>query len=102
MALFVARHQHAADRCPAADPQMGAMLLDHLSPPTAAAHDVTIQAEAVINDAHTLYLIAEAPDQRTLEAYLAPFAQVGSVEVMPSSSCAAVVNRGGCSAAVLP
>jgi hypothetical protein len=102
MALFVARHQHAADRCPAADPQMGAMLLDHLAPPTAAANDITIQAEAVINDAHTLYLIAEAPDQRRLEAYLAPFAQVGSVEVWPASSCAAVVDRGGCSAAVLP
>jgi DMSO/TMAO reductase YedYZ molybdopterin-dependent catalytic subunit len=31
MALFIVRHQHAAERCPAADPQMGAMLLNHLS-----------------------------------------------------------------------
>jgi hypothetical protein len=26
MALFVALHQQQADRCPAADPQMGSML----------------------------------------------------------------------------
>jgi hypothetical protein len=31
MALFVARHQHSAERCPEGDPQMGPMLLDHVS-----------------------------------------------------------------------
>ena len=60
MALFVALHQHQADRCPAADPQMGSMLLRHLSSENASGQGVTIQAEAVVNDAHTLYLIVEA------------------------------------------
>jgi len=64
MALFVTRHQHAADQCPAADPQMGSMLLDHLSSGNASAHGVTIAAEAVVNDAHTLYMIVRA-DSRT-------------------------------------
>jgi hypothetical protein len=64
MALFVAVHQHPADRCPAADPQMGPMLPRHLSPENASGQGVTIQAEAVVNDAHTLYLIVEA-DSRT-------------------------------------
>jgi hypothetical protein len=44
---------------------MGSMLLRHLSAENASGHGVTIQAEAVVNDAHTLYLIVEAgsPDR---------------------------------------
>lgn len=67
MALFVARHQHQADRCPAADPQMGPMLLRHLSPENASGQGVMIQAEAVVNDAHTLYLIVEADSRDRVE-----------------------------------
>ena len=96
MALFVARHQHQADRCPAADSQMGPLLLQHLSPGNASGQGVTIQAEAVVNDAHTLYLIVEADNRDRVEAFMAPFAQAGSVEVLPASSCEAVIGRGGC------
>ena len=96
MALFVARHQHQADRCPAADPQMGPVLLRHLSPENAAGQGVTIQAEAVVNDAHTLYLIIEADSRDRAEGFLAPFAQAGTVEVLPASSCETVIGRGGC------
>jgi hypothetical protein len=98
MALFVARHQHAADQCPAADPQMGPMLLGHLSAENASAHGVTIDAEAVVNDAHTLYMIVEADSGDRVEGFMAPFAQVGTVEVLPASSCEAVIGRGGCTA----
>ena len=48
MSLFVAQHQHAPERCPAANPQMGHMLLAHLSADNAASHGITIQAEAVV------------------------------------------------------
>jgi hypothetical protein len=96
MALFVALHQHQADRCPAADPQMGSMLLRHLSAESASGHGVTIQAEAVVNDAHTLYLIVEADSPDRVEGFMAPFAQAGTVEVLPASSCEAVIGRGGC------
>jgi hypothetical protein len=48
MALFVVRHQHAAERCPAEDPQMGASLLNHLSRPNVRQHGVEIQGEAVV------------------------------------------------------
>jgi len=96
MALFVALHQHPANRCPAADPRMGSMLLRHLSPENASGQGVTIQAEAVVNDAHTLYLIAEAGSQDQVEGFMAPFAQVGTVQVLPASSCEAVIGRGGC------
>ena len=63
MALFVVRHQHAAESCPAQDPYMGAMLLNHLSRPNARRHGVKIQGEAVVQGEHTLYFIAEADDE---------------------------------------
>ena len=96
MPLLVAIHQHAPERCPAGDPSMGAMLLNHLSPASAGEYGVSIQAEAVANDRHTLYLIAEAGDQEQMDRFLAPFAQADSVEVLPASSCEAVIDRGGC------
>ena len=96
MTLFVAIHQHAPERCPAGNPAMGPALLDHLSAATAGQYGVSVRAEAVANDKHTLYLIAEAADDEQLRRYLAPFAQAGSVEVLPASPCEAVINRGGC------
>jgi hypothetical protein len=96
MTLFVAIHQHAPERCPSGDPAMGPMLLNHLSAANAAKHGVSIQAEAVANDKHTLYLIAEAGDEEHMSQFLGPFAQVGSVELLPTSSCEVVINRGGC------
>ena len=60
MALFVVRHQHAAERCPAQDPYSGAMLLNHLSRPNVRRHGVQIQGEAVVQGEHTLYMIVEA------------------------------------------
>jgi hypothetical protein len=100
MSLFVTRHQHAAERCPATDPQMGSILLRHLSSANAATYGITIQGEAVINDAHTFYMIVEAPNREQVEQFMAPFTQAGSVEVLPASTCEAVVSRGGCAGAV--
>jgi hypothetical protein len=99
MALFVARHQHEAETCPAKDPAMGKMLLDHLGSESARKRGITIHGEAVLDGQHTLYLIAEADDRAGLEAFLQPFAMAGSVEVWPASHCAAIVERGGCKSA---
>jgi hypothetical protein len=96
MTLFVAVHQHAPERCPAGDPAMGAMLLNHLSAANAAQYGVSIQAEAVADNKHTLYLIAEAGDEEQMNRFLAPFAQAGTVELLPSPPCEAVIDRGGC------
>jgi uncharacterized protein DUF3303 len=96
MALFVAKHQHSAEACPARDPQMGAMLLEHLSEENAAAHDVSIHGEAVIDGEHTLYVILDARDSEQVEEFMAPFAQAGSLDVMAANTCAAVVGRAGC------
>ena len=42
MALFVVRHQHDAGDCPAKDPSMGAMLLNHLSRPNVRRHGLEL------------------------------------------------------------
>jgi hypothetical protein len=98
MSLFVVEHEHPAGRCPAQNPDMAPMLLQQLSPDNAAGYDVTIQGEAVIDGAHRLVLILDAPDQESVQRFMAPFAQAGSVEIRPASSCEDVVERGTCEA----
>ncbi|HLH69044.1 MAG TPA: DUF3303 family protein [Candidatus Dormibacteraeota bacterium] len=78
---------------------MGGMLLSHLSADNATANGIDIRAEAVVDNAHTLYLIVEADTRERVERFLAPFAQVGNVEVLPASPCEAVVARGSCASA---
>lgn len=96
MALYVVKHQHKEETCPAKDPKMGAMLLMHLSKPSAAKMGVNMLSDAVVNGAHTFYIICAASDQATVQNFMTPFAQTGSVEIMPSSSCETVVANRGC------
>jgi DMSO/TMAO reductase YedYZ molybdopterin-dependent catalytic subunit len=96
MPLFVVRHQHSPETCPARDPAMGAMLLNHLSRPSAARHGVTIKGEAVVRGAHSLFFIADAADEAGLQEFLTPFRMAGEVDVMAASTCAGVVASGGC------
>jgi hypothetical protein len=96
MSLFVVEHQHQPDHCPARDPQMAAMLLQHLSAENAAGFDLSIRAEAVVNNAHRLFMIVDAPDPEAVNRFMQPFAQAGTVEVLAASSCETVVSRGGC------
>lgn len=98
MALFLVRHQHPAERCPAQDPNMGATLLNYLSRANVRQHGVEIQGEAVVQAEHTLYLIVEAADEVRLRAFMEPFQTAGSVELYPASTCARVVASGGCGA----
>ena len=100
MALFVVRHQHVAERCPAQDPYMGAMLLNHLSRPNVRQHGVEIQGEAIVQGEHTLYLIVEASDEGRLREFLQPFHMAGTLDIYPASTCARVVASGGCAAAM--
>ena len=98
MALFVVRHQHPAERCPAQDPSLGAALLNHLSRPNVRQYGLEIKGEAVVRGEHTLYLIVESDDEAAIGAFMEPFEMAGSVEVYPASTCAGVVADGGCGA----
>jgi len=99
MSLFVVQHRHAPDRCPARDPKMAQMLLKHLSSQNTKSYGLTIRAEAVVNNAHTFYMIVDGPDRESVNRFMQPFAQAGTVEILPASTCEAVVSRGGCQTA---
>jgi DMSO/TMAO reductase YedYZ molybdopterin-dependent catalytic subunit len=96
--LFVVRHQHDAERCPASDPYMGATLLNYLSRPNVTRHGVDIRGEAIVEGEHTLYMIVESSDEELIRQFMEPFAMAGTVDVYPASTCARVVASGGCSA----
>jgi hypothetical protein len=96
MPLFVVTHRHPAERCPAGDPAKGPMLLRRLSAEGAERYGTTIQAEAMIEGAHSLTMILDGPDHAKVTEFMAPFAQGGSVSVQPANHCEAVVARGGC------
>src|ERR1700680_935486 len=101
MALFIVRHQHSHERCPAQDPYMGAMLLNHLSRPNVRRYGLEIQGEAVVLGEHTLYVIVQAGDESHVREFMRPFQMAGSLDIYPASTCARVVASGGC-AATLP
>jgi hypothetical protein len=96
MSLYYVHHQHSAETCPAKDPEMGQMLLQHLSPTNARKFGLDIQGEAVLDGKHTLVLIVESEDPQYIRNFMQPFAQAGSVEILPASTCEAVVERQGC------
>ena len=96
MALYFVRHQHSAETCPAKNPEMGQMLLQHLTKANARKFGVDLLGDAVLDGQHTLVLIAESEDQEYLQDFMQPFAMAGSVEILPASTCEAVVARQGC------
>lgn len=102
MPLFIVRHQHDAENCPAADPYRAAQLLNHLSRPNLRKHGLSIKGEAVARGEHTLYMIVEASREDLVRDYMAPFDMAGSVDVYPASTCAGVASRGGCDAHLEP
>jgi hypothetical protein len=95
MAFFVVKHQHSADTCPAGHPEMGPMLAQHVTNQNAQQFGLSLHGEAVVDGAHTLFLIVDG-DRKQIDRFMAPFTQVGSVEVMPSSRCEQVVARARC------
>src|SRR5256886_113418 len=101
MALFIVRHQHAAEGCPAQDPLMGAGLLNHLSRPNVRKFGLQIQGEAVVQAEHTMFLIVEAADEVRLRAFMQPFQMAGTLDIYPASTCVRAVANGGCAAPVL-
>jgi hypothetical protein len=96
MSLFVVQHKHAAETCPAGHPEMGPMLLKHMAHGNAATFGVNMLADAVIDGAHTFVLIVDAENESKVRDFMTPFAQAGSVEISPASSCETVVARAAC------
>jgi len=100
MALFIIRHQHEAERCPAQNPYGGSALLNHLKRANARQQGVQIQGEAIVQGEHALYLIVESADEERVRSFIKPLEMAGSVDVYPASTCARVAASGGCAAAM--
>ena len=98
MPLFIVRHQHAPDGCPAQDPLVGASLLNHLSRPNVRKFGLQIHGEAVVQGEHTMYMIVEAVDEARLREFMQPFQMAGSLDIYPASTCVRTVASGGCGA----
>lgn len=96
MSLFVVQHQHDPETCPAGHPEMGPMLVKHVSPQNATSFGVSVLADAVIDGRHTFTLILEAASEDKIKDFMAPFYQAGSVDISPASSCEQVVDRAQC------
>jgi DMSO/TMAO reductase YedYZ molybdopterin-dependent catalytic subunit len=77
---------------------VGAGLLNHLSRPNVRKFGLQIQAEAVAQGEHTMYLIVEATDETRLREFLQPFKIAGSLDIYPASTCVRMVASGGCGA----
>lgn len=88
------QHTHTDATCPAPNAEMAAGLLKVLA--SAPQAGVTILAEAVVDGAHELNIIAQADSAAVVEEWVAPFAMMGDVSVRPASACEAVVERGAC------
>jgi hypothetical protein len=96
MSLYFVKHQHDAETCPAKNPEMGAMLLSHISPLNARKFGVDIRGDAVLDGQHTFVLILEADDREKVENFMQPFQMAGPVEIASASQCEEVVERAGC------
>ena len=94
MPLYFVQHKHEAATCPAQDAEVAPQLLQLLA--AAPSAGVTILSEAVVDGGHELNIIATADAAPTVEQFMAPFAQMGSVTVQPASHCEVVVDRGYC------
>ena len=94
MPLFVTEHTHPADQCPARNPQMAQGLLAIIQ--NAGSAGIKIHGDAVTNQQHHLYIIADAPNEEVVRKYFAPFGQMGTLSVAKASHCEEVVARGAC------
>ena len=94
MTLFLVRHEHTGETCPAADPKMGAMLLQHISEANASKMGINIHGQ--MGGGHTFVAILDAENRQKVEEFMSPFAQAGSVEIIAGITCAEVVERSAC------
>jgi hypothetical protein len=95
IALFVARHTHSPEDCPAL-PGTGARLLTCVSTAAAARYGVIIEAEALIGTEHVLLLVVGAASRDAVERFMASLPGRGDLRILPAYTAEEAVERGGC------
>ena len=78
------------------NPEMGKMLLAHIHEDNASKFGIKVQASAGAESQHTLHLIVDAGSSQKVDEFMAPFTQMGTVEVTTGITCEAIVARGRC------
>lgn len=96
MALFLVEHRHAADTCPTKNRDMMLMLGQHVTQASADQFGVKIHADVVHPGEHRMMMVLEADEQGPVDQYMAPFTQVGSVDVKEVVTCEQVVETATC------
>lgn len=96
MALFVVKHHHPPESCPAKERTSANFLLSHLSLTTASQFGIKIRASAVLDGQHILELIVDATDENLVERFMAPFTEFGNVDITRANTCETVVLRAQC------
>ena len=96
MSLFLVEHRHTEETCPTKDRDMMLMLGQHVTQPAADKYGVKIHADVVHRGEHRMMMVLEADSQSTVEKYVAPFGQVGTVDVKEVATCEEVVRTATC------
>jgi uncharacterized protein with GYD domain len=72
------------------------MLGQHVTQDSADKFGVKIHADVVHRGEHRMMMVLEADSQAKVEEYVAPFGQVGTVEVKEVATCEEVVRTETC------
>ena len=96
MALFLVEHRHGADTCPTKNRDMMLMLGQHVTQASADQFGVKIHADVVHPGEHRMMMVLEADEQGPVDQYMAPFTQVGSVDVKEVVTCEQFVETATC------
>lgn len=96
MPLFLVEHRHTAETCPTKNREMMLMLGQHVTQASADQFGVKIHTDVVHPGEHRMMMVLEAKDQSPVDSYMAPFKQVGSVDVKEVTTCEQVVETATC------
>ena len=96
MALYLIEHRHSAETCPTKNREMMLMLGQHVMQETADQFGIKIKADVVHPGEHRMMMVLEAATQEPVDRYMAPFSQVGTVDVKEVVTCEQVVETATC------
>jgi len=96
MALYLVEHRHSAETCPTKNRDMMLMLGQHVTQGTADQFGIKIHADVVHPGEHRMMMVLEADTQEPVDQYMAPFTQVGTVDIKEVVTCEQVVETATC------
>lgn len=93
MGLYLIQHTHTAETCPSKNPEMVRQLASHVTVANAAKHGVTLLADFVNEQEHTVVLVLEASSPDKAVNFALPFLRVGSLTIKAGLTCDQVAQE---------